>query len=366
MKFSIITVCYDEEKKIQATIESVLNQTWGNYEYIVVDGKSSDATMEIVQKYADKTTRMRWYSERDSGIYNAMNKGICYAEGNYICFLNAGDIFYENDVLEKVAAEIQSTNADIVFGDRIRKTDLGQIEVSNYSAGKALCENLKNRRNICHQAIFASKDSLKDGFDEQFKICADYDWLCRQVTRGLKTAKIDSIVVEFDAHGISSQSQYVKLGLGESLKIVRKYFPEMDIWNHSEIKKCLLQKIKNRILYKCMNQWLSLKQRNVNLSSFFIDRKLYTIAIYGFHFMGQRLYDELKSGPIKVEYAIDKNNETRFFELPIVKVDTELKEVNAIIVTPVCDFLEIKEVLSKKVECQIISIEDILFSYRLC
>ena len=362
MKFSIITVCYNEEKKIQSTIESVLCQKWKTYEHIVIDGQSSDSTMEIVRRFADQDTKMRWYSERDSGIYNAMNKGIHYAEGDYICFLNAGDVFYSNDVLEKIAVGIQTTNADIVFGDRIRRTESGHVNVSGYFAGTALYDNLRNRKNVCHQTIFASKDSLKDGFDEQYKICADYDWLCRQVISGLKTAKVDSVVVDFDTHGITSQSQYQKIGLKESLRVVRKYFPEMGLWNYSEVEELLLQKIKSRILYKCINQWLILKQKGVLLSSFFTERNLYNIAIYGFHYMGQRLYEELKDSPVKVAYAIDKNNDAVVSDLPIMRKDANLNEVDAIIVTPVIDFLEIREELVSKVKCPIISIEEILYA----
>ena len=94
---------------------------------------------------------------------------------------------------------------------------------------------LKQQIFICHQAIFASRESLKCGFDEQFKICADYDWLCRQVIMGRKTTKVNSIIVDFDIHGVSSQACYQKLELHESLEVVRKYFPEMDIWKYDEL-----------------------------------------------------------------------------------------------------------------------------------
>lgn len=360
LKFSIITVCYNEEKKIQSTIESVLNQGWKNYEHIIIDGKSEDLTMEIVQRYGERDKRIWWQSEEDNGIYNAMNKGISYTEGDFLCFLNAGDILYNDKVLETVAARIEETNADIVYGDRIR-TDSGQMNSSSYPIGANLPNYLKSRKNICHQVIFASKESLKDGFDEQFKICADYDWLCHQVIMERKTAKVDTIIVDFDAHGVTSQARYQKIGLQESLKVVRKYFPEMRIWYYGEVENLILQNIKNRMLYRCMNKWLVLKQRNVKISSFFIDRKLNTIAIYGFHHMGQRLYDELKDSPVKVAYVIDKNDSIAFSDLPVVQREAKLEVVDAIIVTPICDFLEIKEDLAKRVKCKIISMEDVLF-----
>lgn len=360
MKFSIITVCYNEEKGIQATIESVLKQGWKDYEYIIVDGKSSDRTMEIVCKYAEKETQMRWYSERDKGIYNAMNKGIQYAEGDYIYFLNAGDTLCTNNILDGVAETIRDSNADIVFGDIMRRLESGQISISAYCKGEDLRSYLSKRKNICHQAIFASRESLKCGFDEQFKICADYDWLCRQVIMGRKTTKVNSIIVDFDIHGVSSQACYQKLELHESLEVVRKYFPEMDIWKYDEVEDLLFQNKKNRMLYRYMNQWLALRQRNVKLSSFFVDRKLYTIAIYGFHYMGQRLYDELKNSPVTVAYVVDKKVNMVTPGLPVVQSMAKLEDVDAIIVTPIFDFFEIRDDLAKKIECRIISIEEVL------
>lgn len=360
LKFSIITVCLNAEKAIRGTIESVLNQDWKNFEYIIVDGASTDETIKIIEEYASKDKRIRWYSQKDRGIYNAMNKGIHYAAGNFLYFLNAGDILFTNDVLRKVADKIVDLHPDIIIGDIVRKTEKG-LKRDCYAVGNELAENLKNSINVCHQAIFASIESLKEGFDEQYKICADYDWLCRQVADRKKIEKIDLVIADFDMQGISSESQYRKILLEEVLSIPRKYYHEEALDKMGDIESLCLENFKRSLLYKCMNQFLILKQKGIDISNFFSDRGIYTIAIYGVHYLGQRLRDELEESKVKVKYAIDKKTEVEDWQVPIFHPDENLPEVDAIIITPVFDFLEIKQKLSVKMECPIISIEALLF-----
>ncbi len=360
LKFSIITVCLNAEKAIRGTIESVLNQDWKNFEYIIVDGASTDETIKIIEEYASKDKRIRWYSQKDRGIYNAMNKGIHYAAGNFLYFLNAGDILFTNDVLRKVADKIVDLHPDIIIGDIVRKTEKG-LKRDCYAVGNELTENLKNSINVCHQAIFASIESLKEGFDEQYKICADYDWLCRQVADRKKIEKIDLVIADFDMQGISSESHYRKILLEEVLSIPRKYYHEEALDKMGDIESLCLENFKRSLLYKCMNQFLILKQKGIDISNFFSDRGIYTIAIYGVHYLGQRLRDELEESKVKVKYAIDKKTEVEDWQVPIFHPDENLPEVDAIIITPVFDFLEIKQKLSVKMECPIISIEALLF-----
>lgn len=365
IKFSIITVCYNEEKKIQLTIESVLGQKWDDFEYIIIDGDSTDTTKEIICKYAEKDSRIKWYSEKDDGIYNAMNKGICRAKGDFLHFLNAGDTFYSSDVLEKVSTNILVADAEIIIGDVVKRREFGTT-VSSYKIGKELREDLKNlikRGNVCHQAIFAIRNSLMEGFDEQFKICADYDWLCRQVNLKRKIVKIDLAVVEFNLQGVTNQAKYQKLGLRESMRIVTNNFPETDVSNYSEIENLLLNEVKARFLFRNMNRWLKLKQCGIDISYFFTSQNIYRIAIYGTHNMGQRLYDELIDSKVNVCYGIDKNRYKLDWDIPIIHPDKskDMDNIDAIVITPIIDYFEIKEYLLKSVNCPIISLEDVLF-----
>lgn len=356
--FSIVTVCLNAEKSIRSTMESVLNQKWKNFEYIIIDGASTDETLNIIQEFARDDRRIRWNSEPDKGIFNAMNKGIRYAKGDFLLFLNAGDEFHSNDVLSQ-AAEIV-LGADIVVGDVAFKTDFG-LSNTTYSVGAELLENLKKGKNVCHQVIFASKECLIGGFDERFKFCADYDWLCRQVNAGRKIAKLDAIVVDFDVKGVTFQVRHQKKHWEEYFEVIGKNFPRAGFIYGDEIKALFVQQRKEHFLYEFMNRWLALKQAGADFSTFFSSQGIRSIAIYGIHHMGERLYDELKGSRVKVMYGIDKNARESVWEIPIFRPDDVLKPVDAVVITPIFDFLEIKDYLSAKMECPMIFIEDVLF-----
>lgn len=361
IKFSIITVCYNAEKVIKETIESVLNQEWENFEYIIVDGASTDKTNAFISEYVGKDHRIQWYSASDDGIFNAMNKGISYAKGDFLFFLNAGDVFHSKDVLVKVAEVAQE--ADIVIGDVAFKSEFGLREYSCL-VGEELRNNLANGKCICHQVVFSSRKCLENGFDEQFSTCADYDWICRQVNMKKRIVKVDTIVADYDMSGVTHQVRYQKAHWKEYFQVIEKHFPQSKNKYTDEFKNLFIQERKERYQYKFMNQWLSLKQDGIDISSFFVSQGIHSLAIYGFHYMGQRLYDELKESHVKVLYAIDKNERDlrqQNVGLPIVHPNDMLREVDAIVITPIFDFLEVKEELLKKLNCAMFSIEDILY-----
>lgn len=358
IKFSIITVCLNAEKVIRPTIESVLKQDYKNFEYIVVDGVSMDGTLEIIQEYSQKDKRIQWRSEADSGVFNAMNKGIGRAIGEYLLFLNAGDKLHDNKVLSR-AAEM-SREADILIGNLAFMTENG-LDIRVYSAGEKLLENLRKGENVCHQVIFASKGCLREGFDERFTTCADYDWLCQQVNAGKKVIHLGIIVADFDTHGITFQVKHQKIHWKEYFEVIGKNFPPMGFPYGQEVKKLFVQERKNHFMYEFMNRWLLLKQKGIELSSFFTRQKIYSVAIYGIDHMGQRLYDELKESPIRVVYAIDRNPRKLDWEIPVYCSDDSLENVDAVVITPIFDFMDIQKTLGMKLKCKMIFIEDILF-----
>ena len=356
--FSIITVCLNAEKNIRSTIESVLKQDYENYEYIVVDGASTDGTLEIVREYANSDNRIRWCSEPDSGVFNAMNKGITHATGEYLLFLNAGDEFHDCKVLSR-AAEM-TLGADILIGNLAFKTEAG-LDVRVYSAGEELLENLRKGQNVCHQVIFASWECLLDGFDERFTTCADYDWLCRQVNAGKKVIHLGIIVVDFDTSGITFQVKYQKTHWKEYFEVIGKNFPPTGFPYGQEVKKLFVQERKNHFMYEFMNRWLLLKQRRIELGSYFDAQEIHSIAIYGIDHMGQRLYDELKSSSVRVVYAIDRNPRKTDWDIPVYSPDDTLETVDAVVITPLFDYMDIRRTLEGKMNSRMLFIEDILF-----
>lgn len=195
-KFSIITVCYNSSATISETIASVLGQTYRDLEYIVVDGKSSDGTVDILTGIKDE--RMKFVSEKDSGIYNAMNKGLRMASGDYLIFLGADDTFFDNKVLERVAAKLPKNNS-IVYGDIMLKTrqKLYNGPFTRWTWG---------HRNISHQSIFYPRAVYTQyQYDEKYRCVADWDYNLRLLIDSVPFTYISETICTFnDADGQSS------------------------------------------------------------------------------------------------------------------------------------------------------------------
>lgn len=172
---SIITVCYNSEMTIERTIQSVLAQTYKNLEYIIIDGKSSDRTMEIVGRYEPMFQgRMKVISEPDQGIYDAMNKGIRNASGTLIGIINSDD-HYEPDAVEKIVREMTDAKYQILYG--MLRVKHGEIE-TRITMPKH--ENLENEM-IAHPTCFVTKSVYEDFgmFDLRYRSCADHDFMLR-------------------------------------------------------------------------------------------------------------------------------------------------------------------------------------------
>lgn len=200
-KITVITVCYNAAASIESTILSVLNQTYPNIEYIVIDGGSNDGTVEIIKKYSDRITY--WISEPDNGIYNAMNKGIRVATGDYINFMNAGDNFIENDVLSKIEPFLM-LNPTVAFGSVYSVDTTGNgIEMKPVP----FYEQLKKLKDpgICHQGTFVRSSFLKlYGFDTKYSIAADYNLLKILYEKGEKFLEMPICIARYDTTGFSS------------------------------------------------------------------------------------------------------------------------------------------------------------------
>lgn len=196
IKISVITVCYNAEKVIEETIQSVLAQDYHNIEYIIVDGLSKDATMDIVMQYASED-KIKWISEMDKGIYDAMNKGIAMASGDYVQFLNAGDVFVDSYIVSKVAAGISDADADIIYGHILYRYPDGSVKQRNYTQFCATKLYYLLGDCINHQAIFSKRECLKQRFDITYVICADREWMLRVKKQGCKFKAIDQVICRY-------------------------------------------------------------------------------------------------------------------------------------------------------------------------
>lgn len=205
--FSIITTCYNAADCIQATIESVLQQDFRDFEYIIMDGLSTDDTLQIASSFMDAFSDVgisfHIFSEKDNGIYQGMNHGILHAHGNYINFMNAGDCLYEKDTLSKIADHLRNTDTsqipDVIYGDAV-SIEFGQ----RYKYIKDISV-IERRMPFSHQSVFASRELLlKYPLKENMKICSDYDFLLTAYKSNAKFADSDVTVCTVTLDGLSS------------------------------------------------------------------------------------------------------------------------------------------------------------------
>jgi glycosyltransferase involved in cell wall biosynthesis len=212
---TIITVVYNGENDLESTILSVLNQDFKNYEFIIIDGNSTDNTISIIKKYSEKVDII--ISENDLGIYDAMNKGILNSNGKWIFFLNCGDLFYDKFILSKVALELENNIIDFLYGDCILK--------SNFTKGKILKAKKFSYINygmpFCHQSVFVGSNILKNNlFDTEYKLVADYNFFYKLFREhNYKYRKVRLVISIYDIDGVSNSiNSFI-----EMYRIIRNY-----------------------------------------------------------------------------------------------------------------------------------------------
>ena len=220
LKISIITVCYNAESCIEKAIQSVIGQTYKNFEYIVIDGQSTDQTLAIVNKYKGNISKI--ISEKDSGVFDAMNKGVNHSTGDIIYFLNSDDYFYESNILEIIGQEfLKSPSTDLLNGRVVVDTGIKNYDKSAFTAP---CKTKKDLviHGLCHQRVFAKRRLFeKYGlFNTKYKICADLDWLMRVFNSSVEIKFADYFIAHFYPYGLSHKKRNGRIK--ETLTIIFK------------------------------------------------------------------------------------------------------------------------------------------------
>ena len=242
-KVSIITVSFNSEKTIEQTIKSVINQTYKNIEYIIIDGGSTDGTIEIIKKYQDNISY--WVSEPDEGIYDAMNKGLAKAKGDIIGIINSDD-WYDENVFGNVVEHFLNSDCDVVHGDIIRVYD----DIDLFIRSKPLdIENIWHKTVFYHPTMFVKKDIYdKLGFfRKEFILAADYEFMLRLYTNGIKFSYLMNDIVYFRLGGASTRNIYS--GYKEIRKISIEYGCNKAKANMFYYRQILFRKIYS-ILYR--------------------------------------------------------------------------------------------------------------------
>jgi len=211
IKFSIITISYNSEKYIEDTLKSVLKQTYNNIEYIIIDGNSKDNTLKIINSYKENfNEKIKIISEKDKGIYDAMNKGLEYTNGDIVSFLNSDDVFAHNKVLENVFNVFNNnSNCDACYGNiaMVKRNDLNDIKRIWSSSNENYFSKCKYGWVPAHPSFFAKKELYDKygNFDLQFKIAADFDLICRFIEKyNINLYYIDDIMIKMRVEGTSN------------------------------------------------------------------------------------------------------------------------------------------------------------------
>lgn len=217
---SIITIAKNEQEKIERTLLSVINQSaYSDIEYIVIDGASSDCTLEIINKYKDNITKI--ISQDDTGIYNAFNKGIKNAKGEWILFLNAGDTLFDNDCIKSIYKHLNCTN--VVFGDIVTIDENGRKGAFRYDT---LDDFELFYKSLPHSSTFVRREMFdKIGlFDETNKIVSDWQWFLEYFKQGGSYKYIRHKISIFYLDGISSRNDTHTLRKKERKKVLDMYY----------------------------------------------------------------------------------------------------------------------------------------------
>lgn len=216
---SVITIVYNNVRDIERTMLSVLNQTYPNIEYIVVDGLSNDGTLDVINRYKPRIATL--ISEKDEGIYDAMNKGLAAATGDYVIFMNSGDEFFEPDTVEKVFAT--TPGADIYYGEtemiNSERQSLGQRR--HKAPAQFTWRDFKYGMSISHQAIYIRR-TLTEPYDRRYQLSADIDWILRAAQKAEKIVNVNRYVAKYLVGGMSKAKH--RQSLEERFDIMKRYY----------------------------------------------------------------------------------------------------------------------------------------------
>lgn len=262
MKYSIITVNYNNKEGLRKTIESVIRQSYRDYEYIVIDGGSTDGSLDVLKEY-DKDIDY-WTSEPDGGIYQGMNKGIRKATGDYLNFMNSGDAFYDSQVLQRI--EDKQLDSDIIVGRDYHYNPETQQGFSTILPPRISMLTFYIQ-TLPHQSSFFKRELFKSTpYDESLRIVADIKFYIQKICiEGCSIRLIDEIICRREPDGISKA--YNERRIAEHNRILAEALPKgalKDYATLSLLDKTTLYKLMDEIDNPTSRKWLTLCIKIIN------------------------------------------------------------------------------------------------------
>lgn len=214
-KFSLITVTYNAGAVLEDTIQSIITQTYKNVEYILIDGASTDNTMRIIERYRDHIHTV--VSEPDQGLYDAMNKGLSLATGDYVCFLNAGDCLHEDDTLLGMVHSVAASHEapyppDVLYGDTALVDSEGHfLRMRRLTPPEHLTwKSFRHGMLVCHQAFFARR-AIAPHYDLRYRFSADFDWCIRVMKQARYLHNTHLTLVDYLDEGLTTRNHRASL-----------------------------------------------------------------------------------------------------------------------------------------------------------
>ena len=364
MQYSIITICLNESNRISKTINSVLNQSFNDYEYIIQDGGSSDGTREVVEKMTTNNNKVKLFSIKDAGLYDAMNKAVQNATGDYIVFLNAGDTFYNEDTLKTVNIYIhKNSGKDIYYGDAMIAFPDGTERAQTNAQIEADLENdyegmmYEAKFGVIHQAVFARKETLTThSFDTAFKLRAELNWYYDCILEGYAFSKMDFLVCKYDSDGLSNKAESIKQSYAETCSIISNHG-----FDNNRYKTLRGSRIGHDIVHKLLVDLLALKIRGIGVGDYLNMLHMKNVAIYGYGEIAIHLIQEIINSGGTIQYIVDKKPKRNLSRIRVITPDEieTMGSVDTVIITAASDCKAIKETYFDKDE-NAVSLEDII------
>lgn len=264
MKISIITINYNNAEGLKRTLDSVASQTCHEFEHIVIDGGSTDGSVDVIKEYVRQVESVLWVSEKDKGIYDAMNKGIKKASGEYLYFLNGGDCLASPTALESMIEHF--TDCDIVIGRVYFSIHGKRISTSSLLSEKDMSMYYMYLHGINHQSAFIKRDLIvKNPYDTSVKMGADWKFFVQVIVLGGASVKfVDTIFADFDRSGLSADTQAIRK---EREEILATFIPEriardyLAIESHYYEVERLEWLLRHPFWYKVYRGWTTLGRK---------------------------------------------------------------------------------------------------------
>ena len=312
IKYTVVTVTYNCITTIERTIKSVIAQTYDNLEYIIIDGQSEDGTVDIISKYQEFLSF--FVSEPDSGIYDAMNKAIAHATGDYLIFMNGDDYFYGTDVFQRISGYCTGENIVIgqeYFGSRVS-------EIPDMSDGRSPFYGIF----YPHQATFSPIKAYREigVFDLDYKISADFEWMCRAIDTGIKVDWVPEIVSVYTIGGVSAGLKC----MADEISISKRY-----------LQKNGQEKLIDEMINNTKGRAKGVVMRNIMSDDSYQDYVRYVykdvlklnseVQLWGAGFVADYYINSLNDCDICVKCVIDKGSNIEDIDgVPVVRYSPEL------------------------------------------